>query len=127
MSNEQKIPHIDNLQKRREERTSDPRNLDFLVFRLNLQSEQFEELKLTNNDKVKNLLDHDVMLLFLDNLNSRVWIWEGKNTSPRMKFISAEAAHKIRDQHAFDYTITTIDDGDEPIEFKTILGLELEA
>ena len=97
-----------------------------MVFKLNIESEEFEELKLSEDDKVENLLDHDEILLFVDNLNCRVWIWEGGNTSPRMKFMSAEAAHKIRDQCAFDYNITTVDDGDEPIEFKIILGLELD-
>lgn len=126
MSNERHMPDIDNLKKVKEEPTKKPQKFDFVVFKLNLQSEEFEELKLNDDDKIEHLLDHDVILLFVDNLNSRVWIWEGRNTSPRMKFISAEAAHKIRDQHAIDYNITTIDDGDEPIEFKIIIGLELE-
>jgi len=126
MSNEQKIPDIDNLQKIKEQAPVKHQKFDFLVFKLNLQTEEFDELKLTDDDKIEHLLDHDVILLFVDNMNSIVWIWEGKNTSPRMKFISAEAAHKIRDQRAFDYNITTIDDGDEPIEFKIILGMEVE-
>lgn len=127
MSNERNMPDSDNLQKVKDKRTKKPQKFDFLVFKLDVQSEEFEELKLSKDDKLEHLLDPDVILLFVDNLNSRVWIWEGRNTSPRMKFISAEAAHKIRDQHAIDYNITTIDDGDEPIEFKIILGLELEA
>ncbi|MFX1299045.1 MAG: hypothetical protein ACFFD2_29825 [Promethearchaeota archaeon] len=98
----------------------------FLAFKLNVESEEFEELVLSNDDKVENLLDHDEILLFVDNKNCRVWIWEGGKTSSRMKFISAEAAHNIRDQYAIDYNITTIDDGDEPIEFRMIMGLDLE-
>ena len=120
MSNEQNQPEIE------EEASKKPQSFNFLVFKLNIESEEFEELKLSEDDKVENLLDHDEILLFVDNLNCRVWIWEGGNTSPRMKFMSAESAHKIRDQCAFDYNITTVDDGDEPIEFKIILGLELD-
>lgn len=126
MSNEQHQPDINNLQKNKREETAEPQTFNFLVFKLNLQSEEFEELKLTQDDKVEHLLDSDEILLFIDSMNCRVWIWEGRNTSPRMKFISAEEAPKIRDQCAFDYSITTVDDGDEPIEFKIILGLELE-
>ena len=120
MSNEQNQPEIE------EEASTKPQSFNFLVFKLNVESEEFEELKLSEDDKVENLLDHDEILLFVDSMNCRVWIWEGRNTSPRMKFMSAEAAHIVRDQCAFDYNITTIDDGDEPIEFKIILGLELE-
>ena len=127
MSNEQNQPSINDLQKIEKEETPKPQTFNFLVYKLNIQSEEFEELKLTDDDKVEHLLDSDEILLFIDNMNRRVWIWEGRNTSPRMKFISAEGAPRIRDQCAFDYSITTVDDGDEPIEFKIILGLELEA
>ena len=110
----------------KEEASIKSKSFNFRAFKLNVESEEFEELMLTNDDSVKNLLDHDEILLFVDNVNSRIWIWEGGNTSPRMKFISAEVAHKIRDQYAFDYNITPIDDGDEPIEFRIIIGLERE-
>ncbi|MFX1337711.1 MAG: hypothetical protein ACFFDK_03800 [Promethearchaeota archaeon] len=126
MSNEKNIPGIDNLQKIKEQAPAKHQKFNFLVFKLNLQSEEFDELKLTDDDKIEHLLDHDVILLFVDYMNSRIWIWEGKSTSPRMKFISAEAAPIIRDQYAIDYNISTIDDGDEPIEFKNFLGMELE-
>ncbi len=109
-----------------EEASTKSKSFNFRVFKLNVESEEFEELMLNNEDKVVNLLDHDEILLFVDKMNFRVWIWEGGKTLPRMKFMSAEAAHKIRDQYAFDYNITTIDDGDEPIEFKMIIGLDLE-
>ena len=110
----------------KEEASTKSKSFNFRTFKLNVESEEFEELMLTNDDKVENLLDHDEILLFVDNMNCRIWIWEGGNTSPRMKFMSAEVAHKIRDQYAFDYNITPIDDGDEPIEFKIIIGLERE-
>ena len=126
MSNENHQTENNEFQKIKKEETIKVENLNFLVFKLNAQLEKFEELKIAESDKLENLLDHDEILIFIDNLNSRVWIWEGKNTPPRMKFMSADFAPIIRDQYACDYNITTIDDGDEPIEFKIILGLELE-
>ena len=126
MSNENNQSENNEFQKIKKEKTTQVGNLNFLVFKLNTQLEKFEELKIDENDKLENLLDHDEILIFIDNLNSRVWIWEGRNTSPRMKFMSADFAPIIRDQYACDYNITSIDDGDEPIEFKIILGLELE-
>ena len=114
------------LHKNQQEEPMNGQTFNFLVFKLNVQSEEFEELKINEDEKVEHLLDSDEILLFVDNLNHRVWIWEGRNTSPKMKFISAELASIVRDQYAIDYNITTIDGGDEPIEFKILLGLELE-
>ena len=126
MSNENHQPDNHEFQKIKKAETKTVENLNLLIFKLNAQLEKFEELKIAESDKLENLLDHDEILIFIDDLNSRVWIWEGRNTSPRMKFMSADFAPFIRDQYACDYNITTIDDGDEPIEFKIILGLELE-
>ena len=50
-------------------------------------------------------------------------MWEGKNTSTRMKFISAQEAPKIRDKHDMTFRISSVDDGDETAAFKIIVGL----
>ena len=41
-----------------------------------------------------------------------------------MKFLAAQLAPTIRDRYGIDYTIITIDDGEEPSEFKKCCGLE---
>ncbi|MFW9881994.1 MAG: hypothetical protein ACFFG0_53705, partial [Candidatus Thorarchaeota archaeon] len=53
----------------------------------------------------------------------KVWIWEGKNTSIRMKFISAQEAPKIRDKYDLEFMICSVDDGDETAAFKILVGL----
>jgi len=40
-----------------------------------------------------------------------------------MKFISAQKSSYIRDKYGIDYSISSIDDGDEPSEFRKLLGL----
>ncbi|TFG06087.1 MAG: hypothetical protein EU539_08585 [Promethearchaeota archaeon] len=93
------------------------------VYKLNVSSEEFEELESINEQNLKDLLDSKDILIFADSDNSRVWIWEGAHTTPKMKFISARRAPIIRDSCGIDFSIATIDDGDEPEEFKSILGL----
>ena len=130
MPNEYNQPDINKsqkIEKEEPEKLTELQAFNFIAYKLNVELEEFEELKITEDDSVENLLDHDEILLFIDKMNCRVWIWEGRNSKTRMKFISAESAPKIRDQcGAFDYNITTVDDEDEPIEFKIILGLELD-
>ena len=94
-----------------------------IVYQFNKDLGEFEELEVKENIPLFELLDSDKILLFVDINNEKVWMWEGKNTSTRMKFISAQEAPKIRDSHDMTFTISTVDDGDETAAFKIIVGL----
>ena len=83
----------------------------------------FEEVEIKENTPLFEILDSDKILLFVDQHDKRVWMWEGKNTSTRMKFISAQEAPNIRDKHDLAFTLSTVDDGDETAAFKIIVGL----
>jgi hypothetical protein len=83
----------------------------------------FEEVEIKENTPLFEILDSDKILLFVDIHNKKVWMWEGKNTSTRMKFISAQEAPNIRDKHDLAFTLSTVDDGDETAAFKIIVGL----
>jgi hypothetical protein len=85
--------------------------------------EDFEELEIKENVPLFELLNSNKILLFVDSHNSKVWIWEGKKTNPRMKFISARVAPHIRDKHDTTFTITSVDDGEETAAFKILVGL----
>ena len=69
------------------------------------------------------LLNSDKIFLFVDAHNEKVWEWQGKNTSTRMKFITTQLVPSIRDKHDISYTITTVDEGDETVAFKIMIGL----
>ena len=43
-----------------------------------------------------------------------------------MKFISAKIAPNIRDQYGIAYKITAVDEGNETLAFKIMIGLEEE-
>ncbi len=94
-----------------------------IVYQFNNDLGEFEGINIEENIPLFELLDSDKMLLFIDKTNKKVWLWEGKNTSTRMKFISAQEAPKIRDKHDMTFTISSVDDGDETVAFKIIVGL----
>lgn len=93
------------------------------VYQFKEELEDFEEVEVKENVPLFELLDSDKILLFVDMNNNKVWIWEGANTNPRMKFISAQAAPHIRDKHDLTFTITSIDENEETAAFKVLVGL----
>ena len=94
-----------------------------IVYELNNQLEEFEELKIEENVPLFELLDSNKIFLFIDAHNQKVWEWQGRNTSTRMKFITTQLVSNIRDKHDIAYTITTVDEGEETFAFKIMIGL----
>ena len=93
------------------------------VYQLREELEDFEQIEVKENVPLFELLDSDKILLFVDMHNSKVWLWEGANTKTRMKFISTQAAPHIRDKYDISFTITSVDDKDETVAFKLLVGL----
>lgn len=93
------------------------------VYQFNIELEDFEEMEVKENVPLFELLDSDKILLFVDMHNNKLWIWEGANTNPRMKFISVQAAPRVRDKHDISFTITSVDEGEETAAFKILVGL----
>lgn len=73
-----------------------------------------------------DLLDADNIFLFIAHRFSTAWIWQGTNTTTRMKFISAKIAPRLRDEHGFGYKLLTEDEGNESDAFKIMIGLKSE-
>lgn len=96
---------------------------NIIVYQLNDQKAEFEELELDEDVELYELLDPSFILLFLDPDNFKSWLWQGSEVSTRMKFISANLAPSIRDQHGM-MKIATADDGNERMAFKILVGLE---
>jgi len=97
-----------------------------IVFQFNDQLGEFEELEIEEDFALHELLDPDFILLFVDPYNYRVWVWQGSNTTTRMKFISAKLAPSIRDKYGIAFKITAADEGNETLPFKIMVGLEEE-
>jgi len=93
------------------------------VYQFKEELEDFEEIEVEENVPLFELLDSDKILLFVDIRESKVWIWAGANTNTRMKFIGAQTAPHIRDKHDISFTISSVDDKDETVAFKLLVGL----
>lgn len=94
-----------------------------IVYQFNEDLGEFEGVEVKENTPLFEVLDSEKILLFVDKHDKKVWMWEGKNTSTRMKFISAQEVPKIRDKHDMTFRISSVDDGDETAAFKIIVGL----
>lgn len=97
-----------------------------LVFQFSDKLSEYQELELEGDIPLYELLDSDFILLFIDPKQYRVWIWQGNNTTTRMKFISARIAGSIRDRYGIAFKITSVDEGNETAGFKVMIGLEKE-
>lgn len=99
---------------------------DPIVFQFNDELQEFQELQFDQDLELYELLDSDFVLLFVDPKRYRVWVWHGNNVTTRMKFIAAKIAPKVRDEFGISYKITAVDEGDETMAFKIMVGLEEE-
>ncbi|MFW9972955.1 MAG: hypothetical protein ACFFDF_22405 [Candidatus Odinarchaeota archaeon] len=97
-----------------------------IVFQYNDQLNEFQELELSDDVQIGDLLDPDFVLLFVDPTRYRVWIWHGSNTTTRMKFIAAKLAPTIRDKYGIGFKISAVDEGNETMGFKVAAGIEKE-
>ena len=93
------------------------------VYELNNQLDDFKELEIHENVPLFEFLGLNKILLFADKHNQKIYIWQGKNTTSKMKFITTQLAPNFRDQHYISYSITTVDEDEETFEFKVMLGL----
>ena len=112
--------------KLKEQDNTDSKRKNVLIFKLDVQSEDFKEISYEKDLPPQKFLNHNRILLFVDPEHSRIYIWKGSNVTVRMKFLSAQLASKVRDQYGIDYSITTVDDGDETLDFKQFLGLSMK-
>ena len=93
------------------------------VYKFNEELGEFEGIEIKENVPLFELLDSDKILLLVDIHGEKVWVWQGKDTSTRMKFISAQEAPRIRDKHDLAFTLSSVDEGDETAAFKILVGL----
>jgi hypothetical protein len=95
----------------------------FVILGLKEGEEEFHEIK-TIDDRILNYLDSNYIYIIVDPADKEIWIWNGKFSNVRMKFIATQQAPLIRDQYGIDFKISTIDEGEENQEFKDFIGIE---
>lgn len=72
---------------------------------------------------LRTLLNSDKILLFDDPERDKVWIWHGSNTTTRMKYYAKKLAPNVRERYGIGFKLTDVDEGIEPLEFKTMIKL----
>jgi hypothetical protein len=122
MSNE---PHT-NGNRKKEEDNATRQSQTITVYQFNDEIGDFEELMIDSDVQLKDLLDEDFVLLFVDPQHFRVWLWHGYNTTIRMKFRAAKKAPSIRDKHGFGFRLTAVDQDNEMHGFLVMIGLAEE-
>ncbi len=95
---------------------------DIKVFKLERDSEKFKEIDISQNI-IKDILDHESSLIFIDYMAKIIWLWYGSKTDSKIKFIAARIAPSIRDVHAIGFKISAIDQDNEPDHFKLLIGI----
>jgi len=93
------------------------------VFQYRDDLSEFQELKVAKGSQMYKLLDSNSIMLFFDPNRYQIWIWHGKNTSVRSKFLAAKLAPSIRDKFGKGIKLLAIDEGNETREFKLAIGL----
>ncbi|TKJ21327.1 MAG: hypothetical protein CEE43_10370 [Promethearchaeota archaeon Loki_b32] len=74
------------------------RKREKIVFQFNDKIGEYQELKSEVGIPLYEVLDSDLILLFIDPIQSRIWFWQGRNTTTEMKFIATEIAYSIREK-----------------------------
>ena len=90
------------------------------IFQYNDRDQEYIEIEAKL--PLDEILNSDSLYLFIDPHRKRVWIWQGNSTTTRMKFISAKIAPSIRDKYGIGFKIATVDEGNEPLGFKVMIG-----
>jgi len=89
--------------------------------------EEFQEIEMKDEEiPLYTLLGSDYILLFIDTKRRRVWVWYGIDTTINMRFSAIKNAERIRDQQAFAFRVSGINEGFEPLGFRVLVGLEEE-
>jgi hypothetical protein len=93
---------------------------EILLFEIDEENEDFKEIE-EEGVLIKDLLDSSSIIIIVDSIDKAIWLWEGKNSGIRKKFIATQNAPDIRDRYGVDFKIITVDEGDEPREFMEII------
>ena len=103
---------------------SNQKQTEIRVFQLNDELADFEELEISPDVKLHEILNSKLILYFVQASTFQSYIWAGSQASTRMKFIAADRAANVRDGIGPAIKITTVDEGDETLGFKVFIGLE---
>ncbi|MFX1317921.1 MAG: hypothetical protein ACFE9D_08540 [Promethearchaeota archaeon] len=86
-----------------------------------------ELMELSVPDKLQSELNADRVLIIVDNDDRKIWLWKGAEAGVRKKFIAARQGQAVRSQCGLVYKVLSIDGGEEPDAFLSLLGIKPKA
>lgn len=72
----------------------------------------------------KNLLTSDRVLIVIAENNKKIYLWKGKNSPVRKKFVGARKAAALRTEYGFAYKVVAMDETDEEADFLALIGMK---
>lgn len=72
----------------------------------------------------KNVLSSDKVLIVIAENNKKIYLWKGKNSPVRKKFVGAQKANAIRTEYGFAYKVIAMDETDEAADFLALIGMK---
>ena len=71
---------------------------------------------------LKDILTPEMVVLVVQDITKKIWLWKGSNAKVRKKFIAARKSQDLRGEKGLTYKVESIDHGDEPEEFIKLIG-----
>ncbi|MFX1491777.1 MAG: hypothetical protein ACFFBU_05905 [Promethearchaeota archaeon] len=81
-----------------------------------------ELMELPTPKKLQTELAPERVLIIVDDDDRKIWLWKGADAGVRKKFIAARQGQAVRSQRGLVYKVMSIDGGEEPDAFLTLLG-----
>ncbi|MHA2406497.1 MAG: hypothetical protein ACXACH_07075, partial [Candidatus Hermodarchaeia archaeon] len=83
-----------------------------------------ELMELTVKGELKTELNTERVLIIVDDDDRKIWLWKGAEAGVRKKFIAARQGQAVRSQRGLVYKVLSIDGGEEPDAFLSLLGVK---
>ncbi len=80
-----------------------------------------KELGIGGNKTVGELIDTNEVYIVVDEISHKCFLWKGKNSRIRSKFIGAKKSQDVRGQVGLSFRVEPIDEGEEPDDYKACL------
>ena len=72
----------------------------------------------------KSVLTSDRVVIVVAENNKKIYLWKGKNSPVRKKFIGARKAAALRSEYGFAYKVIAMDESDEEADFLALIGMK---
>jgi hypothetical protein len=72
----------------------------------------------------KSVLSSDRVLIVIAENNKKIYLWKGKNSPVRKKFVGARKAAALRTEYGFGYKVVAMDESDEEADFLALIGMK---